>query len=77
MAINGLNPSSHGRYTVGNYSVTDAFPYLTAGTSLSFLLALWAFIVSFKGMRPHLQGMDYGKKVIVFQLCLIFSRMQV
>lgn len=62
---------------MGKFSLTNAYVYILLLTTVSFLFALWAFIVMFKASIPELGLYHYGKKVIAFQLCLIFLRFQV
>jgi len=54
----------------------NSFIYIFAITTLSFLFALWAFIVGFKASIPELTQFHYKMKAITFQLSLVFLRFQ-
>jgi len=72
----GLIMWLEGLYTVGDFSANNAYVYIFAFTTVSFLVGLWAFIVIFKSSVPQLGNFHYGKKIVAFQLTILFSRMQ-
>ncbi|XP_050711891.1 organic solute transporter subunit alpha-like [Eriocheir sinensis] len=75
-SILGLTLWLEGWYTHTEVSATDAYIYIFVASSVSFLFGLWAFIVGFKASLPQLQEFHYTPKIITFQLCLVFLRLQ-
>uniref|UniRef100_A0A6A7G946 Organic solute transporter subunit alpha-like n=3 Tax=Hirondellea gigas TaxID=1518452 RepID=A0A6A7G946_9CRUS len=76
MTIIGISLWVEGYYKVGDFSLTKGYVYIFAITTVSFMFGLWAFIVGFKASIPQLRKYHYGKKILTFQLCLIFLRFQ-
>ncbi|KAF2364127.1 Organic solute transporter subunit alpha/Transmembrane protein 184 [Trinorchestia longiramus] len=76
MTIIGLSLWKEGFYDFGDFSPYKGHVYMFTITTTSFLLALWAFVITFKSSIPELRHHHYGKKIIVFQLCLVFLRLQ-
>ncbi|XP_018024103.1 organic solute transporter subunit alpha [Hyalella azteca] len=76
MTIIGISLWKEGLYSFGDFSPYKGHVYVFTITTTSFLLALWAFIVMFKASIPELRRYHYGRKILVFQLCLVFLRFQ-
>lgn len=56
--------------------LTNAYIYIYLFATTSFFFGLWAFIVGFKASLRQLQEFHYLPKIIAFQLCLVFLRLQ-
>lgn len=76
MSIIGLSLWVEGYYTAGHFSFTDAYAYIFAITTISFMFGLWAFIVLFKASIPELRKFHYGRKILTFQFVVICLRLQ-
>ncbi|XP_068232978.1 organic solute transporter subunit alpha-like [Palaemon carinicauda] len=65
-----------GWYTHMKVSATNGYIYIYLIATTSFAFGLWAFIVGFKSSLKHLQEFYYVPKIVAFQLCLVFLRLQ-
>ena len=54
----------------------NAYIYIYIVATLSFSFGLWGFIVGFKASLRQLQEFHYTPKIVTFQLCLVFLRLQ-
>lgn len=64
------------RYTHLDMRPANAYIYLNVIALTSFCFGLWAFIVGFKASLKQLQEFHYTPKIVAFQLCLVFLRLQ-
>ncbi|KAK7077750.1 hypothetical protein SK128_026072 [Halocaridina rubra] len=55
---------------------TNAYIYIYLVSTTSFGFGLWAFIVGFKASLRQLKDFYYLPKIVTFQLCLVFLRLQ-
>nr|XP_053652875.1 organic solute transporter subunit alpha-like isoform X2 [Cherax quadricarinatus] len=65
-----------GWYTQLDMRPSNAYIYIYIISTLSFAFGLWAFIVGFKASLQQLQEFHYTPKIVTFQLCLVFLRLQ-
>ncbi|XP_045583677.1 organic solute transporter subunit alpha [Procambarus clarkii] len=65
-----------GWYTHMDMRPSSASLYIYLVSTISFFFGLWAFIVGFKASRVQLQEFHYTPKIVAFQLCLVFLRLQ-
>ncbi|XP_042221393.1 organic solute transporter subunit alpha-like isoform X2 [Homarus americanus] len=65
-----------GWYTHMDMRPNNAYIYIYLLSTFSFGFGLWAFIVGFKASLRQLQDFHYTPKIITFQLCLVFLRLQ-
>ncbi|CAL4082181.1 unnamed protein product, partial [Meganyctiphanes norvegica] len=65
-----------GWYTHMSLSPYNGYLYIYLISNFSFGSALWAFIVAFRTSLSQLQDFYFTPKIITFQLCLVFLRLQ-
>ncbi|XP_064105882.1 organic solute transporter subunit alpha-like isoform X1 [Macrobrachium nipponense] len=65
-----------GWYTHLDMRPNNGYIYIYPVATTSFGFALWAFIVGFKSSLRHLREFYYVPKIVAFQLCLFFLRLQ-
>ena len=64
------------RYIHMSVKPDNAYIYIYIVATLSFSFGLWGFIVGFKASLRQLQEFHYTPKIVTFQLCLVFLRLQ-
>ncbi|XP_071549540.1 organic solute transporter subunit alpha-like [Panulirus ornatus] len=76
LSIIQVTLSMEGWYTHMDMSPNNAYIYIYIISTTSFFFGLWAFIVGFKASLRQLQEFHYKAKIVTFQLCLVFLRLQ-
>lgn len=76
LSILGLTLWLEGWYVHMSMRPDNAYIYLYIVSISSFIFGLWAFIVGFKASLRQLQEFHYTPKIVTFQLCLVFLRLQ-
>ncbi|KAK3863923.1 hypothetical protein Pcinc_030339 [Petrolisthes cinctipes] len=65
-----------GWYSHMDMTPYNAYLYVNVVSVISFFFGLWGFIVGFKASLQQLQEFFYTPKILSFQLCLVFLRLQ-
>ncbi|XP_063877542.1 LOW QUALITY PROTEIN: organic solute transporter subunit alpha-like [Scylla paramamosain] len=76
LSIIGLTMWLEGWYINMSMKPDNAYIYLYIISTVSFTFGLWGFIVGFKASLRQLQEFHYTPKIVTFQLCLVFLRLQ-